>query len=155
MRAIEYRRTGDPSVPTLVQWPDPEPGPGEVRVRVDRAGVNPTDVESRRGAGSVGFTGPVDAPQVPGQDGAGEVTVPVGSQMVPDARWQFALIPTAPGAAKARAVDDLGGALAAGAIRAGVDAGLPLHHIPLARTADAHAAVEAEVVGKVLIGVTG
>lgn len=340
MRAIEYRHTGDPSVLTLVDRPEPDPGAGQVRVRVHRSGVNPTDWKSRRGTGSVGTGGPVDPPQVPGQDGAGvvdavgagvdaalvgqrvwiwesayrrpwgtaaestvvpvrqvvplpdaasfdlgaglgipfltahrcltvtedgpptlgpgtlqgrvvlvaggagavgnaaiqlarwsdatviatvsspekaqlavaagadhvvdyrrqdavaeirtlvpavhtvvevapaqnaaldaaviaphgsvaiyatngggEVTVPVASQMVPNARWQFVLVYTAPPAAKARAVADVATALAAGAIRSGRDAGLPLHHFRLDRAADAHAAVEAGVVGKVLIDV--
>ena len=86
-------------------------------------------------------------------NGGGEVTVPIGTQMVPNARWQFVLIYTAPAAAKARAVADVAAAVAAGAIRAGRDAGLPLHHFPLDRAADAHAAVEAGEVGKVLIDV--
>src|SRR6478752_5359818 len=49
------------------------PGAGEVRVRVHRSGVNPTDWKSRRGTGSVGVGGPIHPPQVPGQDGAGVV----------------------------------------------------------------------------------
>ncbi len=341
MRAIQYTHTGDPSVLTLVDRPDPHPGAGEVRVRIHRSGVNPTDWKSRRGTGSMGAGGPVDPPQVPGQDGAGtvdavgpgvdpaligqrvwvweaafrrphgtaadysvvpsrqvvplpddasydlgaglgipfltahrcltvtedgpltlgpgtlqdrvvlvqggagavgnaaiqlarwsdatviatisspakaqlavaagadhvidyrrqdvvaeirklvpavhtvvevapatnaaddaaviaphgsvaiyssdggaEVTVPVGSQMVPNARWQFVLVYTAPPAAKARAVQDVAAAVAAGAVRAGRDGGLPLHHFPLDRAADAHAAVEDGIVGKVLIDVT-
>ncbi len=70
MRAIVYTATGDPDVLTLVDKPAREPGPGEVRVRMHRAGVNPTDWKSRRGseAGT-----PVDPPQTPGQDGAGVV----------------------------------------------------------------------------------
>jgi NADPH2:quinone reductase len=75
MRAIEYSRTGDPDVLTLVDRPDPEPGPGHVLVRVHRSGVNPTDWKSRRGSGSGDI---VDPPQVPGQDGAGVVEA-VGS----------------------------------------------------------------------------
>ena len=35
----------------------------------------------------------------------------------------------------------------------GEDIGLPLHHYPLDRAADAHAAVESGVIGKVLIDV--
>ena len=46
------------------------PGPGEVRVRIHRSGVNPTDWKSRRGS-EPGT--PVDPPQVPNQDGSGEV----------------------------------------------------------------------------------
>jgi len=70
MRAVTYSRTGDPSVLTVIERGDPEPGPGEVAVRIHRSGLNPTDVKSRRGSGP----GPVDPPQVPGQDGAGIVT---------------------------------------------------------------------------------
>ncbi|MGI8578492.1 MAG: alcohol dehydrogenase catalytic domain-containing protein [Nocardioidaceae bacterium] len=70
MRAVEYTATGDPDVLTLVNRPMSDPGPGEVRVRVQRSGVNPTDWKSRRGsaAGAV-----VDPPQVPNQDGSGVV----------------------------------------------------------------------------------
>src|SRR6185312_9582303 len=69
-RAVAYSENGGPEVLQLVDRPVREPGPGEVRVRVHRAGVNPTDWKSRQGDG----TGrPVDPPQVPGQDGAGVV----------------------------------------------------------------------------------
>jgi NADPH2:quinone reductase len=70
VRAIEYSRTGEPDVLTLADRPLTDPGPGEVRVRIHRSGVNPTDWKSRRGseAGT-----PVDPPQVPNQDGSGEV----------------------------------------------------------------------------------
>jgi NADPH2:quinone reductase len=53
-----------------VDRPLPEPGHGEVRVRMIRSGVNPTDWKSRRGErpGT-----PMDPPQVPNQDGAGVV----------------------------------------------------------------------------------
>ena len=70
MRAVQYSLTGDPDVLTLVEAPVPEPGPGEVRVRLHRSGVNPTDWKSRRGAAPGAA---VDPPQVPNQDGAGEV----------------------------------------------------------------------------------
>ena len=70
VRAITYRQTGDPDVLTLVDKPIREPGPGEVRVRVHRSGVNPTDWKSRRGNGK---RTPVDPPQVPNQDGSGVV----------------------------------------------------------------------------------
>ena len=337
MRAIEYSRTGDPDVLTLVDRPVPEAGPGEVRVRLHRSGVNPTDWKSRRGA-EPGTA--VDPAQVPNQDGAGvvdavgegvdeallgrrvwvweaaygrpsggtaqeltvvpaahavplpdsasfdlgadlgipfltahrcltvtedgptrlgpgalagrtvlvsggagavgnaaiqlarwsdatvlttvsspekanlaaragadhvidyrrqdvveEITkiapdgvntvvevaaaanaaidvavlarhgsvavyaddggkpleVPVRPLMTSNARWQFVLVYTAPPAWRARALDDLAAAVAAGAVRVGEDAGLPLHHFPLEQTAEAHAAVERGVVGKVLV----
>jgi NADPH2:quinone reductase len=338
MRAIVFTRTGNPDVLTLTDKPVAEPGPGEVRVRMHRAGVNPTDWKSRRGSGD---GAPVDPPQVPGHDGAGvvdavgpgveaalvglrvwiwlaayqrpegaaqeyalvparhvvtlpdsasfdlgaslgvpfitaqrcltvaedgptrlgpgtlqgrtvlvaggagavgnaavqlarwsdatviatvssaekaqlaaaagadhvinykqqdvvseirkiaphgvhsiaevapaanagidtaviarhgavavyandggsEFTLSVRDLMVPNARWQFVLLYTAPDDAKARAVEDVAAAVLDGAARVGAEAGLPLHHFPLDRTADAHAAVETSVVGKVLIDV--
>ena len=86
-------------------------------------------------------------------DGA-EVTVPVRSQMSTNARWQFVLVYTEPARAKALAVEDVNAAVLDGAIRIGRDAGLPVHVFPLARTADAHRAVQDGAVGKVLIDVT-
>jgi NADPH:quinone reductase len=47
----------------------PEPGPGEVRVRIQLSGVNPTDWKSRSGA----TPRPIDGFQVPHHDGAGVI----------------------------------------------------------------------------------
>jgi NADPH2:quinone reductase len=69
MRAIIYRSLGDPSVLELVEKPIPEPGAGEVRIRVLVSGVNPTDWKSRSGA----FGGGPTEATVPNHDGAGEV----------------------------------------------------------------------------------
>ncbi|GAA3759748.1 NADPH:quinone reductase [Plantactinospora mayteni] len=69
MKAAVYQRTGDPSVLELVDRPVPEPGPGEVLVRVAVSGVNPTDWKSRQGDGSGGP--PRNGWQIPNQDGAG------------------------------------------------------------------------------------
>ena len=70
MRAITYTHNGDPDVLTLADRPMAEPGPGEVRVRIHRSGVNPTDWKSRQGSTSGSA---VDPPQVPNQDGSGVV----------------------------------------------------------------------------------
>ena len=69
-------------------------------------------------------------------------------------RYQFVLVYTIAARAKAQAVMDVQAAVAAGALHVGADSGLPLHRFPLEQTADAQAAVEAHVVGKVLIDVT-
>ncbi|WP_019869501.1 NADPH:quinone reductase [Salinispora oceanensis] len=67
MKAIVYERTGDPTVLRPVDRPVPEPGAGEVLVRMAVAGVNPTDWKARRdGQLPAGW-------QTPGQDGAGVV----------------------------------------------------------------------------------
>jgi NADPH2:quinone reductase len=70
MRAIVYSQTGDASVLQLVERPLPEPGAGEVRVRVVVSGVNPTDWKSRQGATGGGIAFPEVTPN---QDGAGVV----------------------------------------------------------------------------------
>ena len=71
MKAIVYSQTGDPSVLQLVDRPKVEPGAGEVRVRVEVSGVNPTDWKSRRGS-APGEKLAFDE-VVPNQDGAGIV----------------------------------------------------------------------------------
>ena len=49
MKAIQYRQFGGPEVLELVELPDPHPAPGQVRVAVRAAGVNPIDWKLRRG----------------------------------------------------------------------------------------------------------
>jgi NADPH2:quinone reductase len=71
VRAIVYSETGGPDVLRLVERDVPEPGPGEVRVRVAVSGVNPTDWKSRRGSGS--GEAPPFPEVVPNQDGAGTI----------------------------------------------------------------------------------
>jgi NADPH2:quinone reductase len=82
------------------------------------------------------------------------ITIPIRSQMRPNARWQFVLVYAEPERAKAIGVEDVNAAVQDGAVRVGGDAGLPLHVYPLADTAVAHQAVEDGAVGKVLVDVT-
>lgn len=75
MRAALYRATGTAREVLEIQEVDrPDPGPGQVRVRVTMSGVNPTDVKSRAGV----TPRPIDGFQVPHQDGAGVIDA-VGS----------------------------------------------------------------------------
>ncbi len=53
MKAIIYSEHGGPEVLRLVERDLPEPGPGEVRVRIAVSGVNPTDWKHRAQAGFV------------------------------------------------------------------------------------------------------
>ncbi|RKS67980.1 NADPH2:quinone reductase [Motilibacter peucedani] len=94
MRAVVHTETGPSSVLHVVEREVPEPGPGEVRVRVERSGVNPTDWKSREGNGP---GQPLKFPQVvPNQDGAGVVdavgpgaSLPVGARVwLWQAAWQ-------------------------------------------------------------------
>ncbi|MEP9385401.1 NADPH:quinone reductase [Nocardioides sp. KR10-350] len=87
MRAVVYTETGPTSVLKLVDRDVPEPGPGEVRVRLVRAGVNPTDWKQRAG----GTYAALPYPEItPGQDGAGVVDAVgegVGGPAVGDRVW--------------------------------------------------------------------
>ena len=80
MRAVWYDRQGAAAdVIVTGDLPTPEPGTGEVRVRLEASGVNPSDTYRRRGAV------PAEYPRViPNSDGAGVVDK-VGAG-VPD-RW--------------------------------------------------------------------
>lgn len=96
MRAVVYTESGDSSVLEVVEREAAEPGPGEVRVRIVRAGVNPTDWKFRAGGmGELAF------PEiVPGQDGAGVVDA-VGPDVtdlaVGDRVWTMLAQHTRPG----------------------------------------------------------
>ncbi|MBV9774091.1 MAG: NAD(P)H-quinone oxidoreductase [Gemmatimonadetes bacterium] len=70
MKAIVITRSGGPEVLELAERPVPEPGPGEIRVRVHTSALNRADLLQRRG----GYPAPPGAPQdVPGLEYAGEV----------------------------------------------------------------------------------
>ena len=86
-------------------------------------------------------------------DGGAEMTLDVRHHFALNARYQFLLLYTVGDAALVAAADDVNRAVQDGALPVGADAGLPLTRFPLERAADAHDAVEAGTVGKVLIDV--
>jgi NADPH:quinone reductase len=67
MRAIQIREFGGPEVLELVQLPVPEPGGGEVLVRVTRAGLNFADTHQRQNQ----YLAKQELPLVPGSEVAG------------------------------------------------------------------------------------
>ncbi len=83
MRVAELPAIGSPL--RLVERPVPEPGPGEVRVRVEACGVCGSDVFLQKG----GFGAGVPLPIIPGHEAAGVVdalgdgvtTVALGDQV--------------------------------------------------------------------------
>lgn len=75
--AITYTQFGGPEVLTLGEVPTPQPGAGEVLVRVEAAGVNPIDGKLRSGQRP---SGPITDPRRVGSDGAGIVTA-VGDEV--------------------------------------------------------------------------
>src|SRR3546814_8227107 len=78
MRAAWYSINGEAcDVLQVGDLPTPEPGPGQVRVKLKVSGVNPSDVKSRRGR-------PIDSDLiVPHSDGAGLIDK-VGQGVSPD-----------------------------------------------------------------------
>ena len=70
MKAIEIKTPGGPEVLQIGELPMPQPGKGQVLVKVHAAGVNRPDVLQRQG----GYPPPPGAPATPGLEIAGEVT---------------------------------------------------------------------------------
>jgi NADPH:quinone reductase len=67
MKAVRVHDVGDPSVLRYEDAPTPEPGNGEIRVKVSAAGLNFVDTYHRQG------WYPLPRPFILGQDGAGVV----------------------------------------------------------------------------------
>ena len=92
MKAAWYSRNGDANdVLQVGELPTPEPGPGEVRVRLLTSGVNPSDVKSRR---AKAVTDPLIVPHSDGagiidRAGAGVPAARVGERVwVWNGQWQ-------------------------------------------------------------------
>ena len=69
MRVVEIERPGGPEVLRIVERGVPQPGEGEVLVRVVAAGVNRPDIQQRRGL----YPPPPGATEIPGLDVSGIV----------------------------------------------------------------------------------
>jgi NADPH2:quinone reductase len=67
MKAIQMKKTGGPEVLEVRELPVPEPGPGQVLVKIEASGINFIDVYLREGRY------PAKLPYVPGQEAAGVV----------------------------------------------------------------------------------
>jgi NADPH:quinone reductase len=67
MKAIQIHSTGGPEVLQLVDLPIPQPGPGQVLIRIEATGVNFIEVYFRKGVYKASF------PMIPGSEAAGTV----------------------------------------------------------------------------------
>ena len=71
MFAVQFDRFGPPDVLTLGTRPEPRPGPDEVRITVEAAGVTPVDLALRAGLSPASRR--ISLPHVPGVDAAGVI----------------------------------------------------------------------------------
>src|SRR5213083_762129 len=69
MKAIRVHQFGEPEVLRLEEVPTPQPGPGQVLVRMHAVGVNPVETYIRAGT----YARKPALPFTPGNDGAGLV----------------------------------------------------------------------------------
>jgi NADPH2:quinone reductase len=76
VKAIRVHQFGGAEVLKLEELPDPQPGPGQVVIRVGAAGVNPVEAYVRTGT----YASKPSLPYTPGTDAAGVVTS-VGSDV--------------------------------------------------------------------------
>jgi NADPH:quinone reductase len=101
MKAIQITKTGGPEVLELRELPTPEPGAGQVLVKIQASGINFIDVYQREGRY------PMKLPYVPGQEAGGVIaglgpdagSFRVGDRVawchVPGAYAEFAVVPVA------------------------------------------------------------
>ncbi|MET4782622.1 NADPH:quinone reductase [Glaciihabitans sp. UYNi722] len=85
-----------------------------------------------------------------GSEGGGDLTLD-GRHFALNVRYQFVLLYTMGQHALDAGAHDINAAIIDGALDVGEAKGLPLHRFPLERTADAHAAVQDGLAGKVLV----
>ncbi len=114
MKAVRIHEYGGPEVVRYEDAPEPEPGPGEVLVRVHAAGVNPVDWKTRSGGGQAKKIGE-QFPLVLGWDLSGtveQVGPEADSWAVGDEVFGLVLFPQ-PGATFAEYVATPAGELAA------------------------------------------
>ena len=73
VKAVGVREFGGPEALGVVEMDEPHPGPGQIRVRVHAAAINPTDTLFRAGVTSAEFARDRPPPYLPGMDVAGVV----------------------------------------------------------------------------------
>jgi NADPH:quinone reductase-like Zn-dependent oxidoreductase len=83
MKAVRFNRFGGPEVLEIVDLPDPHPGPGQIRIAVRAAGVNPSDWKKREGLmdGELPQTMGYEAAGVVDEFGEGVADVAVGDRV--------------------------------------------------------------------------
>jgi len=97
MRAVTFTEFGGPEVLVVRDLPEREPGPGEVRIRVAAATVNPTDTGFRSGRQAAQISG-AEPPYIPGMELGGVIdAVGPGSNWTVGERVMAIILPRTPG----------------------------------------------------------
>lgn len=73
MKGMGVRAFGGPEALEMLEWPVPQPGPGEARVKLVMAGVNYMDIYMRNGEYARSHTYATPLPLLLGMEGAGVV----------------------------------------------------------------------------------
>lgn len=90
MKAAWYERQGTASSVLIVgETATPEPGPGEVRIRVSASGINPGDVKKRQDTFGVGMPFPRVIPHSDGAGAIDRVGAGVSDSRVGERVWCF------------------------------------------------------------------
>jgi len=128
MRALRIHGYGGPEVMRLEDVPAPSSGPGQLRVKVKAASVNPIDWKMRRGMLASIF--PLSFPRTLGRDCAGEANgaliAGVADPRTDGTHAEYALLPPA---ATAPVPAGLDAAAAASLCVAGLSAWIPLAEV--------------------------
>lgn len=96
MRVVGVQEFGGPEALAVQEVAEPHAGPGEVRIRVRAATVNPTDTGFRSGRSAAALEGRTP-PHVPGMEAAGEVDeVGEGATYAVGDRVMAIALPTGP-----------------------------------------------------------
>ncbi|MDP2772542.1 MAG: NADPH:quinone reductase, partial [Nocardioides sp.] len=136
---VNYR-TGDAEREILAIAPDGV----DLAVEVAPAQNNALDVAVVRNHGTI---------SIYANNGGESFPIEIRPTFSRNLRYQFLLLYTLDRDLLRAATEDVNAAVAAGALRVGEGAGMPVHHFPLEEIAAAHDAVESGAVGKVLVDI--
>jgi NADPH:quinone reductase-like Zn-dependent oxidoreductase len=113
MKAVLLTEYGNVDKLVVTQLPEPETGPGDVKVRVRGAGINPLDLSLRRG--DLRTVMPLELPAILGRDVAGDVlevgeevtAFHVGDRVLGLVQGGYAEVVVAPAEAFAKIPEDM------------------------------------------------
>jgi NADPH:quinone reductase-like Zn-dependent oxidoreductase len=129
LKAVRFSQFGGPEVLEIVDLPDPHPGPGQVRIAVRAAGVNPSDWKKPKGLMDSGLPQTMghEAADVVDELGEGVADVAIGDRVFGLSAEGAAQAELAGGTGHVVTVADFGGAQEHGVRFSSGDAGRAVH----------------------------